>query len=49
VAAGQVMQPVRAAGGAAAMPLTTVVHAATSLTVQWARTPAFWESASFVT
>jgi len=27
VAAAQVTQPIRAAGGAAAMPLTTVVHA----------------------
>jgi hypothetical protein len=31
------------------MPLTTVVYAATSLTFQRARTPAFCESASFVT
>jgi hypothetical protein len=39
VAAGQVTQPVRAAGGAAAIPLTTVVYAATSLTFQWAALP----------
>ena len=32
MAAGQVTQPVRVAGGAAAIPLTTVVYAATSLT-----------------
>ena len=39
MAAGQVMQPVRAAGGAAAMPLTTVAYAATSLTFQRAALP----------
>ena len=37
--AGQITQPVRAAGGAAAMPLTTVVYAATSLTFQRAALP----------
>jgi hypothetical protein len=39
VAAGQVTQPVRAAGGAAAIPLTRVVYAATSLTFQRAALP----------
>jgi hypothetical protein len=39
VAAGQVTQPVRAAGDAAAIPLTTVVYAATSLTFQRAALP----------
>ena len=39
MAAGQVTQPVLAAGGAAAIPLTTVVYAATSLTFQRAALP----------
>ena len=39
MAAGQVTQPVRAAGGTAAIPLTTVVYAATSLTFQRAALP----------
>jgi hypothetical protein len=40
VAAGQVTQPLRAAGGAAAIPLTRVVYAATSLTSRGQRCPA---------
>ena len=39
MAAGQVTQPLRAADGAAAMPLTTIVYAATSLTFQRAALP----------
>jgi hypothetical protein len=39
VAAGQATQPVGAAGGAAAIPLTTVAYAATSLTFQRAALP----------